>query len=256
MKLFFWLVAFMGTITLSSNAVASPSVSEKDHPTLLYDLGLQGGWIPYQSGFVSGSTGVFEDITRLISKHTGIKFKSVNFPPKRAEKAMLVGLVDFDFICLEWFTNGIDNDKYTVTEPLFDLKEYFITLEENKDAFNEKSSYFNRRIGTIAGYFYLNDDKFTRVDFLNENQLILGLAEDRFNVAILEKETAKHWAKVHGVKISFRQLHTQGIMRMRLRNENLYLLDKINTAIKTIKQNGELKSVFLKHDMNYPTTQS
>ena len=31
-------------------------------------------------------------------------------------------------------------------------------------------------------------------DFLNENQLMSGLKHERFEVIILEQETAKHWS--------------------------------------------------------------
>jgi len=34
---------------------------------------------------------------------------------------------------------------------------------------------FGMPVGTIAGYFYFDDNKFIRTDFLNENQLMLGL---------------------------------------------------------------------------------
>ena len=45
---------------------------------------------------------------------------------------------------------------------------------------------FGKRVGTIAGYFYFDDDKFIRTDFLNESQLMMGLKNARFNVIILE----------------------------------------------------------------------
>ena len=228
-------------------ALPSPKKAKKHNDVLYYDLGQTGGWIPYQKGANAGSIGVFEEVINHISNISGIPFKSVNFPPKRAEKALLSGLVDFDFMCLEWFTNGIDESKFVITEPIFRISEMFVVKKATQHNLTSPHSYFGKDIGTIAGYFYLNDNKFNRVDFLNEQQVILGLKNDRFDIAILEREVARHWAKVHDVDIDFPLVHTTGLIRLRLRIENLVHLKKINDAIITIRKNGELRNILNKH---------
>lgn len=238
--LFFSSVVFADRTTSSKSSVN----------TLFYDLGLEGGWIPYQRGANAGSTGVFEEIINSISAESDISFKAVYFPPKRAEMALKSGLVDFDFICLEWFTHGIDKGKYIITEPIFEISEMFVVKTGTDLDLSTPHSYFNLDVGTIAGYFYLNDKKFNRIDFLNEQQVILGLKQDRFKTAILEREVAKHWAKVHDVDIEFPLTHTQGYIRLRLRNEHKHLLLRINEAIAKIRSNGQLQKILNKHNVS------
>jgi polar amino acid transport system substrate-binding protein len=82
-----------------------------------------------------------------------------------------------------------DNDpgpEFDTTEPIFEMTQYLITLNKNTHLFPSRESIFGKRVGTIAGYFYFDDDKFIRTDFLNESQLMMGLKNDRFNVIILE----------------------------------------------------------------------
>ncbi len=240
-----------------SNPLHSKDVSTSENGAplvknemLFYDLGLNGGWIPYQEGSQAGSSGVFEDVIALIAKHSGLKFKTVNFPPRRAKKALETGLVDFDFISPSWFDKPIDPKLYVLTQPLFDVSEYFITRTDKNITLPGEHDYFGMNIGTVAGYIYKNSDKFTRVDLLNENKLIIGLKNDRFDIAILEREAAKHWAKVNGVKIEFPLLHTHGFLHIRLRADKSHHLVSINKAISLIKENGELQAVFDAHHLN------
>jgi hypothetical protein len=76
--------------------------------------------------------------------------------------------------------------EFDTTEPIFEMTQYLITLNRNTHLFPSRESMFGKRVGTIAGYFYFDDDKFIRTDFLNESQLMMGLKNDRFNVIILE----------------------------------------------------------------------
>jgi polar amino acid transport system substrate-binding protein len=48
-----------------------------------------------------GETSVFTDLSKALEADSGIQFQTVNFPQKRAAKALIDGLVDFDFTCLE-----------------------------------------------------------------------------------------------------------------------------------------------------------
>jgi polar amino acid transport system substrate-binding protein len=236
-----WFCYFWVLTCLSSSIFTVHAQQQRVPPPLLkYDLGQQGGWIPYQQSAQRGRLGIFEEVTILIQDVTGIEFEAVHFPPKRAEKALLDGLVDFDFVCLEWLKEGRAPDKFNYSIPIFDVSEYVVTLTKNVDLVPERDMIYGQAIGTVAGYFYVDDNKFTRMDFLNEELLLLGLKHQRFTSIIIEKETAKYWAKLLDVDISFAALHTQGSIIIRLRNDKRELMPIINQAIKTIKESGQL----------------
>ncbi|MGS2719019.1 substrate-binding periplasmic protein [Paraglaciecola aestuariivivens] len=244
-----WVYTFFA-FTPMSQAQPPPT------PELYYDLGEDGGWVPYRNSAKTGGESVFSDLTKAIGELTEIKFTAVYMPQKRAEKALIDGIVDFDFVCLEWFTNRDPGKAFVVTQPMFEINEYLITLKHNTHLFPTSDAMYGKVVGTIAGYFYYDDNKFIRADFLNENLLLQGLKHDRFQVIILERETAKYWAKLNNTEIGFAAQHTSGNILMRLRKPNRALLPAIDAAITTIKQNGRLQQILDFHDVEakiYPS---
>lgn len=227
------------------------SVSANNNNTpLKYDLGVGGGWIPYQRGADPKQIGIFEEITQFVQQHSNIVFETVNYPPKRAEFALKNETVDFDFICVEWFAdNQFDDSTYVVSDPIFSVTEYYVTLDGNAKKFETRRDAFGKNVGTIAGYFYHDDVNFKRMDFLNEGQLILGLQHNRFKTAILEQETAKYWARTLNVRIEFAARHSVGQLRFRLLKKHKALIPKINQTINKMKLNGELANIFKKHNI-------
>jgi ABC-type amino acid transport substrate-binding protein len=224
------------------------SAAEKGQHKLYFDIDSDGGWVPILTAAQPGSPGIMTEITEAIQRHSNIEFVPIKLPQKRAEIALTVGSVDFDFICLEWLKTPEVGSEYVISDPFFELKESFITLKKNVPLFPTRESLHNKHVGTIAGYFYFDDNTFIRTDFLDENNLILGLKHERFDVIILEQETAKHWAKVNDVDIGFAVLHSKGNFLMRLRKKNQGLLPSINQAIKQIKASGELQAILDKHN--------
>lgn len=212
---------------------------------LTYDLGIDGGWVPYQSSGVVNEVGIFERITQLLAHHTDIEFKAVNFPPKRSEHSMATGLIDVEFICLEWFPNQDHQpDKYVISDPIFIISEFFISRNHFYQQPPNLNDLYQHPIGTIAGYHYFDDDAFQRIDFLNEGQLIQGLKLQRFDTIILEQETAKYWARKKQTNIEFVRLHSRGELRLRLQKRYAHLVPQINRAIARFKANQSLKEHF------------
>ena len=230
-------------VYLCLQATHSFALDKKDTPMLYFDLGEKGGWVPFRNAEKNGGTSVFTDLSKALEEYSGIQFKTVNFPQKRAQKALLDGIVDFDFSCLEWFKNNDPGPNFVATEPFFEITEHIVTLNKNTHLFPTRESIFGKRVGTILGYHYFDDDEFIRTDFLNENTLIKGLKKERFKVIILERETAKYWAKLNNTEIGFAALHTSGNLVMRLRKEHSALIPLLNQAIQKMKKSGKLQAI-------------
>jgi polar amino acid transport system substrate-binding protein len=179
-----------------------------------------GGWLPFLTAAKPRNPGIMAEITEALQRYSNLEFIPVKLPQKRAKVALREGSVDFDFICLEWLVNGVVSSEYVTSEPLYELTESFITLKKNGSSFPTRNSFAQKRVGTIAGYYYFDDHTFTRTDFLNENQLMSGLKHERFEVIILEQETAKHWAEINDVNIHFAALHSKGYFLMRFRKKH------------------------------------
>lgn len=240
-------VTILSHVCFDLNAQQANRINNSPKPKLYFDMGEQGGWVPFRTGAETGRPGVLTELVKAMEEYSGIQFVPVNFPSKRAEKALKDGLIDFDFICLEWLKGGVAGEGYLTTEPFFEITEHLITFKKNTHLFPTRESMFGKRVGTIAGYFYFDDNQFIRTDFLNENQLMLGLKHDRFKVIIMERETAKYWARLNDTEISFAALHTSGHLLMRLRKENSKLLPVLNQTIKRLKSSGKLKAILESH---------
>ena len=225
----------------------SSVVQEKQHK-LYFDMDGSGGWVPFLTASEVGKPGIVPEITEAMQRYADIKFIPLSLPQKRAEIALKDGVVDVDFICLEWLKEGVVGSEYVTSEPFFEITESFITLKKNAELFPTRESLLQKRIGTISGYFYFDDISFVRTDFLNEKQLMLGLKHERFDVIIMEQEAAKHWAKVHDIEINFAILHSKGNLLMRINKKHQSLLPAINHAIKQIKITGELQVILDKHN--------
>ena len=143
-------------------------------------------------------------------------------------------MIDFDFVSPECFPVGNVGENHVKTLPLFRGTEYFISLPVNAEKYASLKDVYGNPVGTVAGYSYCDDSKFTLVDFLSGSKLIRGLAYERFEVAILEQRTAEVWSKKLGIPITLLEEHTQGDIVIRLRRGHVSYLPKINQAIDAL----------------------
>lgn len=252
-KVFIGLVYFFCCVL---NAQDSKITDINKQSKLYFNMGEQGGWVPFHANAETGRPGVFTELAQLMEKHSGIQFIPVNLPSKRAEKAFIDGLVDFDFVCLEWLKDGVPGKEYLTTESFFVITEHLVSLKKNSHLFPTRESMFNTYVGTIAGYFYFDDTRFMRTDFLNERQLMLGLKHERFKVIIMEKETAKYWAHYNKTEIAFPAIHSSGNLLMRVRKENRHLIPILNQGIRTLKSTGRLKAILESYGVESQITPS
>tara|TARA_R110000737_G_scaffold66431_3_gene94453 strand:+ start:615 stop:1379 length:765 start_codon:yes stop_codon:yes gene_type:complete len=246
LKFFIFILLFI-TLCIASFSTAVLAQTQDKPASLSFDLGENNGWAPYRTGKTQEQAGILAELTILLQLYTDIEFEAVNWPAKRSEFALKNGIVDFDFICTSWFGEGNYGSQFVISEPLFEIREYVVTLKHNKQLFPNLDSIHAQAIGTIAGYFYFDDNEFIRADFRDENNLMQALKYHRVKAVILEHETAKHWAKVHDIEIALATPHTRGKLLIRLNKAKKSLMPAINLAIKKIKQTGQLQMLLDKY---------
>lgn len=225
------------------------SASEETQYPLRYNLGGTGSFVPYGYFGDSAKPGVFAEVLKLILQRTDHPYKFYFFPPKRASKAFKENRLDLDFMSPSWFENGDIGEEYVSTATIFSLTEYIVTLSKNSLRYSNQEDIYGKRVGTVAGYNYHNENKFIRVDFLSENALVRGLVKGRFELIILEGLTAHYWSRIHQVPISLASIHSQGDIVIRLRKELSYLLPGLNDAIQSLKSEGEIEKVLKSYNV-------
>lgn len=218
-------------------------------PVVRYNLSASESWVPYGYFGNSARPGIFAEVLKAVLKRANISYEFYSYPPKRAQKAFDEGKLDIDFMSPEWFKNGDMGSKNVYSTGILDLSEYIVTLPENASVYSTPDSIYGKRIGTIAGYSYHDDDEFIRVDFLSESALIEGLKKQRFKAVILEGVTAAYWSEVHNVPIAYASIHSQGEIVMRLRKELDFLLPQLNSAIHALKDEGVIEKIIKRYQV-------
>lgn len=210
--------------------------------TLRYGVDPLGAWVPFDRTDDPNNPGVFIELIPLLMAKANFKVEQQKLPTKRGLRALKEGELDFDFINLDWISTH-EKDRFVYSIPLFEVTEYFISLADNSSSFDTAEQAYGQLVGTVAGYYYFDDAKFTRADFRSESEVMLGLHKKRFDVAIMENAAAIYWADKHKVQLKFGAVHTKGPIVLRLRLELEDLLPAINMSALKLKEEGKISSI-------------
>ena len=222
------------------------SVATADE-VLRYNLGTSGSSIPYENAVDKDRAGILVEILPLIMDRAGIKTEKVMLSTKRAMLAFKTGALDFDFFSPGWLSQDEPAGDFTFSAPIIDITEYFITLPENHSQYHTTASIYGKTVGMISGYVYFDSDKFIRMDFQAESNLILALGMKRIDVIIMEEAAARYWSSIHNVDITMGPIHTAGKMALRVHNRHKDKLPDINRAIAELKKTGEIDRILNKY---------
>lgn len=214
---------------------------------LRYNLGTSGSSIPYENAVDEDRAGILVEILPLIMNRADIKTEKVMLSTKRAMLAFKTGALDFDFFSPSWLSKDEPAGDFTFSDPIIDITEYFITLPENHSRYQTLASIYGKTVGMISGYVYFDSDKFVRMDFQAESNLILALGMKRIDVIIMEEAAARYWSSMHNVKIALGPIHTAGQMALRVHNRHKDKLPAINRAIAELKQTGQIDRILNKY---------
>jgi polar amino acid transport system substrate-binding protein len=214
---------------------------------LKYNVSGSSSWVPYYLPEQPEQPGILGELVPKVLMLAEISSEKHNYPPKRTNQALESGLLDFDFVSPSWFPNEDMGDQFVTSEPMIQIKENIITLEDNATAWKNVDSIKGQPIGTVRGYLYHDDALFTRVDFTSEQELIKALHKNRIQAAISGDLPALYWSKKFNLPIALAAVHSDGVLVMRLRKEHKDLLPKINAAIAILKANGTIDAIIEKY---------
>ncbi len=206
-------------------------------PVLNYDPSGSSQWFPYYIDDVD-SPGILGELIPVMLQQANIKGVKSIFPPKRTIEALNNGDLDFDIVSPSWFTNKDVGEQFVLSKSLFLVTEHYVHLGTTH--FNS-ADVKKEPIGTVRGYFYHNDDTLIRRDFGSEKELIIALQKGRINYAIIGDLPALYWAKTLGVNIALGQIHSAGLLHLRLRKDKTSLLPVINESIDVLMKSGEIQ---------------
>ncbi|MFY8273633.1 substrate-binding periplasmic protein [Pseudoalteromonas sp. SSDWG2] len=226
-----YIFALVLSFLCSANALAAP---------LKYNVDASGSWYPYTTSS-ENAPGLIKEFVIEVMQQANVDIQYVPLPAKRINQFMQNKQLDFEVISPSWLSEEEKNDpQFVFSDALFPVREYLVTTSAKEQYYLDIDSIFGNKVGTVRGYFYHDDEKFERVDFESERELIMALGKKRINVAIIGDLPAKYWSKKLGVPVVFAAEHSDGQLHLRLRAEHAHLLPKINTAISTLKSGKTL----------------
>lgn len=176
-----------------------------------------------------------------------IEAEILDLPPKRTNKALETGLLDFDIVSPSWFTKQDLGPLFVKSTPIIQITEYVVTLPENVSQYRDISQMKGKEVGTVRGYLYHDDQHFIRTDFASEQELIKALDKHRVKAIIAGNYPALYWSAQLGIPVALAAVYSDGDLVFRLRKEHAALLPAINQAIATLKANGNIDEIIKKY---------
>lgn len=230
-------------------------VEAEEELVLRYDPSGSNSWVPY---YIQGAEnpGILGEYVPHLLAEAGIAGKKVVLPAARMQLALEKGEIDFDIISPSWLSEG-EQSKVIFSKPFLKVTEYIVTLDQlNSPTIIDSTllpkqqvkSYQGKVVGTVRGYYYHDDDTFTRMDFSSERELLLALASGRVKMAIIGEKTAKYWASKLGIAIDFPILHSSGELHLRLNKEHQPILNMLNEAIDALSEKGLIEQLSKKYE--------
>ncbi|TLX48501.1 ABC transporter substrate-binding protein [Pseudoalteromonas phenolica] len=213
--------------------------------SLRYNLAASESWYPYYIPD-EDKPGILGELIPLILDKAKIHGIELRFPPKRTIYAMDNGLLDFDVVSPVWFPGGDAGEQFVFSHKLFGIEEYYASL----DGTQLGPMVYKEEVGTILGYYYFDENTFTRIDFASEKELVLALHKNRVERILIGDLPAKYWANKLSVSIRLDQLHTKGELKIRLNKSKIHLLPLLNKAITELQQTGKIDILVSKYTVN------
>ena len=214
---------------------------------LRYNAEASGSYFPYATGNKE-APGIMHEYVISVMKAADLEIEHIALPAKRTQQFIHNDLLDFEIISPSWLSQQQrESPDFVFSAPLFPVREMLVTLPEKVSDFQLDENINGTAVGTVRGYYYHNDMHFQRVDFTTERELVLALAKNRVNVAIIGDLPALYWATKLDIDIAFGAEHSRGQFHIRLRAEHQDLLPRINKAIAQMKSQHLLEQLERKY---------
>ncbi|NUZ10763.1 transporter substrate-binding domain-containing protein [Pseudoalteromonas sp. McH1-7] len=217
-------------------------------PYLKYSLSGSGSFYPYFTHNPE-KPGIFPETVEAILSHAEIRGENLLLPAKRTNAYLEQQQIDFDIISPDWLNDEQKKDpRYIYSEPILSIREYIVTRPSHPPAL----TLTGKKVGTVRGYYYHDDNQFHRVDFASERELLLALKLKRIDYIIIGDLPAQYWSEQLGVAFIFNQLHSEGMLAFRLLAKHKKLLKPLNQAIAALKQAGEFERIERQYTSTLP----
>lgn len=228
----------------------SLTASAETFKVALYD----GGSPPLFFEKGDANTGIYVDLLNEIALLTGHVFDYGYFPTQRAMVLFESGDLHLEpGINPVWRSSSKVPGEFSI--PFAKAEDVVLFQAEKLIPVNSASDLTGKKVGTIKGFYYpgymeaFSSGALLRKDSLSEDNLMLKLAHNRIDVAFIRKEAAQYRIKVNNEfkNLVFKDRISSVDIMLRVHPSKSDALGSLNSAIKTLKENGTIETIFQKY---------
>jgi polar amino acid transport system substrate-binding protein len=219
-------------------------------PRIIYTIP-NVNWEPYWIVDEGEEKGILSDVLKAIGVQAKYELEpTIPLPVKRAQKTFYDGDADIECcINISWREANDSGGATLWSDPIISTEEVLIFPASKSFGAASTKDLSGKKIATILGYGYDDDDKFIRSDTLNNIAQLTMVSNsradagivDRFEIQYLLKQNAEVREMAAGIE--FGPTLSTSDLRIRIHSSKPELLEPINAAIQVLKENGTIEEI-------------
>jgi len=201
---------------------------------------------PYSYSDISQPKGIYVELFNALFENTPYQVEYVYLSSARIRNEFNKNSIDIECCPLPTWRKG--EDEYSYYSNVAFISEDIYVFPKNKVP--SFVSLEGKIIATVSGYGYLHDDKFTRIDFNSEFNILRMVANQRVEMGIVDRYIAEHLIKTKGLTVEQGPLHEKAFRPIRVHKNKKHILPDLNKAIMRLKKHNKIKEIFVQHGID------
>ncbi len=201
---------------------------------------------PYSYSDISQPKGIYVELFNALFESTSYQIEYVYLSSARIRNEFKKNAIDIECCPLPTWRKGEDDYSY-YSNVAFTTEDIYIFP---KDKVPLSVSLEDKTIATVSGYGYLNDDKFSRIDFNSEYSILRVVANLRVELGIVDRYIADHLIKTKALSVDIGPVHEKALRPIRVHKNKKHILPELNKAIARLKKDKKIKYIFEKHGVD------
>ncbi len=240
MKLFFAMIT-LSTVLLASDILKISYSRSSSEPYVLIDKRELTG-------------GVLKELMDAISQQSGLSMEYVLTAKRNQGKAMQEGKIDG--VCLINPSDEASSDDYLWTVPLYTEEDVLIVRKDKAKNFRSLESLFGFKVGTIEAHHHPKLDPYFKknaIERIDNKKLANNINQLRFGVidAVVDTKLSVGYCmnkkKIDDRFVISNKVIDQQDLHCMFRKDMSVSIDKINSALQALKDNGVIDKIISKY---------
>lgn len=210
-------------------------VRDNVRPQMRYTISGSDDWWPFAYRGLDGEAqGVFVRMVPLVLREAGFDAYQIDLDATEEENALLTGVIDVELASPDWF-GGAYPEPFLSSMPLFEVRDVIIGRSDARRA-HGPNALDGARVGTVAGYAYAGDERWRRVDFDTERNLIAALQDGALDYGVVaETVFSRETERGAAGNVVIHSVHGENAITFRLNERLEPFLANLNAAIQRLR---------------------